>query len=190
MRNIYFVGYRASGKTTLAKALAEQFGHSFVDTDELFVKAQGSEIADYVEAKGWESFRTAETEVLKNISQREGMIVSCGGGIVLSHENRHILKNGFVIYLQVDARTIIERLEQDPLESQRPSLTGKGLLEEVQDILVEREPLYNVSADVVLDGTLPVDVLAGCLAVAIGDSLLGAEPKKTCSTGCQCGVNG
>lgn len=149
-RNIFLIGPRACGKTSVGCALADRLGVDFVDTDHELVKSVGMEIADYVEQNGWDGFRDKETETLARVSNEAIRVVGCGGGIVLREANREVLKAGITLYLKTAPEVLAERLMQDPNEAQRPSLTGKSIVDEVREILAERAPLYEGCADVVL----------------------------------------
>lgn len=154
-RNIYLIGPRACGKTSVGRALAASLGIDFIDTDHAVVENVGMEIAEYVEANGWDAFRDKESEILSLISDSGPMVVGCGGGIILREQNRSFLRRGIVIYLRTDVELLAQRLMADPNETQRPSLTGKPLVEEVREILAERAPLYEGCADIKLpQGTI------------------------------------
>jgi shikimate kinase len=175
-KNIYLIGPRACGKTTLAKRLAEKLGRSVIDTDDILAERMGESIAHYVDRKGWEGFRDLEAQVLADVSQETGMVVACGGGIVLRPENREILKEtGLVLYLDAHPDELCRRLAADAKEEQRPSLTEKSLEDEVREVLAEREPLYRDCATAVvpaggeLEETLKQSVDA-CTLLEEGDA--------------------
>ncbi len=149
-RNIFLIGPRACGKTSVGRALAKQLGLDFVDTDHALVASVGMEIAEYVDQKGWDGFRDKETETLERVAGEAVRVVGCGGGIVLREQNREILKGGMVLYIKTAPEVLAERLMRDPNEAQRPSLTGKSIVDEVREILEERAPLYEGCADVIL----------------------------------------
>ncbi|MEF2229364.1 MAG: shikimate kinase AroL [Pseudodesulfovibrio sp.] len=149
-RTIFLIGPRGCGKTSLGSALARRLGLAFVDTDHELVREAGMEIADFVEVRGWEAFRDLEAETLACVAAGPVRVVGCGGGIVLRGENRAVLARGTVIYLQVGPEELARRLMADPNEAQRPSLTGKGLVEEIREVLEQRAPLYEECADIVL----------------------------------------
>lgn len=151
-RTVFLIGPRACGKTSVGRGLAERLGLDFVDTDHRLVADVGMEVAEYVEAVGWDVFRDKETEVLKAVAAEGPQVIGCGGGIVLREANREILASGMTVYLKTDPDELVRRLMQDPNEAQRPSLTGRSLTDEVHDILAERAPLYEGCADVVVSG--------------------------------------
>jgi hypothetical protein len=86
-------------------------------------------VAELVDAGGWEAFREAESVALAEVAMFSGQVVSCGGGIVLREENRARLCGGIVLYLKASPEALAERLLRNPLEAQRPSLTGGGVAE-------------------------------------------------------------
>jgi len=149
-RNIFLIGPRACGKTSIGRMLADRLGLDFVDTDHELVASVGMEIADYVAANGWDAFRDKETEILERVAAVSVRVVGCGGGIVLRERNREVLRTGVTLYLKTAPEELARRLMNDPNEAQRPSLTDKGIEEEVREILAQREPLYAGAADVVL----------------------------------------
>lgn len=140
--NIYLIGPRASGKTTLGLRLAERLGRPFTDLDAAFVAKHGETIAELVGREGWDAFRRAEAAILAETGKCQGLVVATGGGVVLLPENREILSRGRVFYLQADPDRLAERLLADVNEAQRPKLTELGLREEIKTTLAEREPLY------------------------------------------------
>lgn len=149
-RNIFLIGPRACGKTCVGRKLADKLGLEFVDTDHALVASVGMEIADYVEQNGWDAFRDRETETLELVAGEGVRVVGCGGGIVLREANRETLKSGIVLYLKTDPEELARRLMNDPNEAQRPSLTGKSIVEEVREVLTERASLYEGCADIIL----------------------------------------
>ena len=168
-QTIFMVGARGAGKTTVGSALAKSLGYKFVDTDLALLRTSGLSVADIVEAEGWEGFRRRETETLKAICAPL-TVVATGGGIVLSQENRDFMReNGTVIYLRSPASTLANRLQESPLEDQRPTLTGKPITEEMTDVLNEREAIYQLAAHHVVDGTQEpqtvVDLIVDALAL-------------------------
>ena len=149
-KNVYFIGPRASGKTSVGREVARRLGRTFVDTDDLVVDAIGMPIAEYVDQRGWEAFRDAEETVMEGVGHRTDMVVACGGGVVMRARNRQILGRGTVVYLKVKPEILASRLSRDPQEANRPSLTGKSIVDEVRQVLAERQSLYLTCANVVV----------------------------------------
>ncbi|QCJ69166.1 shikimate kinase AroL [Providencia heimbachae] len=155
----YIIGPRGSGKTTIGKQLAEYKGYQFVDTDKLILERAGKSIAEIVKQHGWDYFRQLESDVLQSIKQ-DNVIVSTGGGIILAEENQRIMRdNGTVVYLNANPNVLVQRLAAEPQADQRPSLTGKSLLAEIEEVMQQREPIYRATAHHVIDATQPVEVI-------------------------------
>lgn len=147
---VFLVGLRASGKTSLGRLVAERLGLPFADTDQLVVQKAGRSIAEIVEAHGWDEFRKLETEVLREVAGRP-MVVATGGGIVLTGENRDLLKQGGpVFYLLATTLLLVDRLTRDMDPASRPPLTELPLTEEMGQLREERDPLYMEVARFVL----------------------------------------
>ena len=168
---IFMIGARGAGKTTVGSALAQALGFKFVDTDSYLLQTSNLSVAEIVEREGWEGFRRRETQALESTSAPQ-TVVATGGGIVLAAENRAFMRRtGTVIYLRSPAATLAQRLEESPLEDQRPTLTGKPITEEMLEVLNERENLYQEAAHIVIDGTRDpasiVDAILDALAAPV-----------------------
>ena len=156
---LYLVGARASGKTTVGKTLANKLGLPFADTDQHLLESAGRTVDQIVEAEGWPGFRQRESAALREVTDahKGGCVVSTGGGMVLSEANRTLMRQrGMVVFLDAPVDVLADRLGRNPLNSQRPSLTGKGLVEEISDVLNERRPLYEAAAHHVVDASRPL----------------------------------
>lgn len=153
--NIILVGPRACGKTTVGRMLATQLHHHFVDTDEVLQRTTQRTVTQIVDQQGWEAFRVMESKVLRDIPLA-GQVIATGGGMVLSARNRHYMKDiGQVFYLAASAACLVQRLTDDPVEGQRPSLTGLSIYDEIASILHTREALYRDAAHIIIDASQP-----------------------------------
>jgi shikimate kinase len=151
---LFLVGARAAGKTTLGRLLAQQLGYSFIDTDAYLQQIAHASIAQIVEKEGWSNFRVRESQVLQEIT-KPNRVIATGGGIVLAEQNRiWMQQHGIVFYLSVPLPHLAARLMLDPNLDQRPSLTGQSIIEELEKIHQERQPLYHQVAHHVIDGSL------------------------------------
>ncbi|TKI06368.1 shikimate kinase AroL [Martelella alba] len=159
---IYLVGARGCGKTTVGCALAQALGFQFSDTDHALLASTGQSVARIVETEGWTGFRARESEILHKVTGACGhQVIATGGGIVLSEANRRFMReHGIVVYLHAAAAVLAHRLSTVPQEEQRPSLTGRPITEEIEEILLARESLYQDAAHHVLDASAaPQDVV-------------------------------
>ena len=151
--NIYLIGYRCSGKTSVGKALAGILGRLFRDTDREIVSSRGMSIAEIVRMHGWETFREWESECLARTASEDNVVVATGGGIVLAESNIEQMKaTGRIVWLRVRPETVVRRMAQDPVTGeQRPALTDGGAMAEIESVLVERDPIYTRVMEVAVD---------------------------------------
>jgi len=148
---IFLIGFRAVGKTTIGRKLAERLGFSFLDTDVLICEQKGATVSEIVAAEGWDEFRRCEQEILRTLGTRQRCVIATGGGAILHrHLWPQLKKYGHVVWLSADPDIICQRLEAASA-GQRPSLTGKAVCDEVRDILAIREPMYREIADIIVD---------------------------------------
>ena len=151
--NIALIGYRGTGKTTVAEQLATALGCDCVDSDAMIEQLAGKSIASIFVDEGEALFRDLEARVVGELCQRSDVILSLGGGIVLRRENREVLANvEHVVWLTADVDTIHERVSSDEQSAtQRPNLTIAGGRQEIADVLAERSPVYRECATLQVD---------------------------------------
>lgn len=148
--NIYLVGMPGAGKTTVARQLAKKMQRRFVDADHELEASTGVGIPLIFEIEGESGFRDRETKVLAGIAQQSGLVVATGGGAVLRPENREILRrSGTVVYLHVAPALLHRRMRND---NKRPLLQVKDRQEKLNQLFLQREPIYREIADLVVDG--------------------------------------
>lgn len=147
--NIVLIGYRGTGKSTVATILGQRLKCKVISTDAEIVNEAGQSIPHIVEQFGWDHFRELETQICQKLAGQEGLVIDTGGGLILKEENAKILKaNGKIFWLTADVSTIASRISGD---TQRPSLTGiKSFVEEIEEILEVRRPYYRAAADRVI----------------------------------------
>ena len=158
--NIVLIGYRGAGKSTVGRSLGARLGKTFVDTDELIEKREGSSIQEIVTIKGWKYFRILEKETVQAVSREDQLIIAPGGGAILDDENVASLKEkGLIIWLKAEGPILWERIIKELSgAARRPSLTGKGTQEEFEEVLTHRKSLYEKAADAIIDtATLSTD---------------------------------
>ena len=146
--NIILIGPMGSGKTSTGKMLAKEMGYVFADTDEEVTKRTGVSIAYIFDVEGEEGFRKRECLALKECLNDNNMILSTGGGIVLSKENRDLLQDrGKVVYLQTSIRFQVKRTAST---NNRPLLQNKDPEETLEKLMLTRAPLYEEIADITI----------------------------------------
>lgn len=151
--NISLIGFRATGKTTVGKILADRLGWRFIDMDDLLSESFGMNISDWVRDHGWESFREAESQLLETLAGQERIVLATGGGAILRATNRETLKRRFFnVWLKASAAVLFHRLAGDPkTDFSRPALTSLCLRDEIESTLRERERFYEETADLEMD---------------------------------------
>ena len=158
--NIFFIGPRASGKTTLARAVGQELGLVVVDTDEMIQESAGWSIAEIVQDRGWAGFRELEHKVLVKLCSGIGQAVATGGGVVLKAENRELMRSsGLVFYLLAEAGVLLDRLGKQSSADWRPPLSELDADQEIVQTLAEREPLYFQTLHYLIPANKPVDEL-------------------------------
>ena len=142
-RNLFLIGYRGTGKSTVAVLVAAELGWQSVDADAVLEARAGMSIRDIFLAEGEGGFRRRETELLEEICLSQRQIVATGGGVILAPKNRERLaKSGVCAWLEADSATIERRLNEDPATAgRRPVLTVGGRAE-IENLLNLRQPLY------------------------------------------------
>lgn len=129
-----------TGKSTIGRELSKMLSYPLVDTDHAIVKKAGKPIPQIFEEEGEEAFRAIETEVLEELAEKEGNIISTGGGIIVSEKNREILRKlGYVIWLAASPQEILDRTSRN---SNRPLLNNDDPEGTITRLLEERTPLY------------------------------------------------
>lgn len=173
MQRLFLIGYRGSGKSTVARLVAERLGWSSIDSDDEVERRVGMTIAAIFATEGEQTFRNHEEKVVASLCTRNRAAIALGGGAVLRDATRRRLKKaGPVVWLTAPASTLAARIAADTATaSRRPSLTGVGAAEEVERLLAIREPTYRECATVAID----VD---GRTPEAIADEIVAVLNKK------------
>lgn len=141
------LGFMGAGKSTIARGLDPDY----LDMDALIEKRLGMSIAEFFAEMGEEVFRQVESEVLADLLQRD-QVVSTGGGVVISQQNRDLLKtNTDNIYLKADFETLYQRIAADK-DNQRPLFLNNSK-QELAAIFQERQAWYEEVASRVLNVT-------------------------------------
>ncbi len=154
---LVLIGYRGTGKTTIARELARRLGWGAVDLDDEIERAAGKSIAEIFAQDGEEAFRDQESAALARCTSQGQTILATGGGIVLREANRRKLQDvcsrgGSAVWLRASPETILSRMTADAgTAARRPNLTPAGGLREIVDLLAQRTPLYAQCASLTVD---------------------------------------
>lgn len=149
--NIVLVGMPSSGKTTVARVLAQMLNLEYADTDDMIAKAAGKSIPEIFKLEGESSFRDRESVEIANISVQNGMIIATGGGAVLREENIDMLKqNGKIFFLDRPVHLLIPTSDR-PLTSD---------IDAIYKRYNERYEVYKKCADVTVDASKDIESVA------------------------------
>jgi shikimate kinase len=175
-QNIYLIGYRGVGKSTVAPLVSSRLGSdwAWVDLDGEIEREAGCSIKQIFDSSGETAFRDFEQQSLETIANQERLVVATGGGIVGRPANLELLRLGYVVWLTAKPMKIERRLNGDrSTQQRRPNLTSQGGLDEIVELLAQRTPLYQSLAEL----TLTTDDLGPeALAHAIHGAFLGRRP--------------
>ncbi len=149
---IALIGYRCTGKTSVARLLGELLSMPWIDLDREIQTASGVTIAETVAREGWPGFRQRELRALEACSSRERVVAAMGGGVVVTPHCRELLSNRFyTVWLTARVETIFKRMRTDPVTGeQRPALTELDPEREIRALLDERAPWYRACARMVV----------------------------------------
>lgn len=167
---IYLVGPMGAGKTTIGKLLAKQLNREFVDCDWHIVQQTGADIPWIFEKEGEAGFRERETRALSELVALPKIVMATGGGAVGLPENRALLKNGLVIYLEASVDVQLARTKKD---KNRPLLQSDNPRAVLESLYEKRHPLYLEVADLVVPtGRLYPKQMVADILVRLGEYLV------------------
>lgn len=158
--NVILVGLMGAGKTAVGKVLARLLDKAFFDTDHEIERVTGVRISHIFEIEGEAGFRAREHKMIADLLTQENILLATGGGAVSSHDNRELMKaNGTVIYLRAPVKALLRRTQHD---RSRPLLQVPDPAAKLNELFVQRDPLYREVADLIVDtGNQSVRTLAG-----------------------------
>ncbi len=168
---ITLIGYRATGKSTVAKPLAARLGWTAIDADEEIERRAGRSIRDIFATDGEPEFRRLERETLADLLKRDRLVIAAGGGAILNVQTRADFgASGPVVWLQASVETIEQRLFGDPTTTdRRPNLTASGGRQEIEQLLKVRDPYYRETASLIVATDRPLPGRAGCDAATVAE---------------------
>ena len=147
--NIFIVGPMGSGKSTVGKIISDELFLNFFDTDDEIEARTGASIDWIFDLEGEDGFRKRESEMLEEMVKKNSIVLSTGGGIILSKLNRELLSSrGTVFYLSTPISTQVKRTSKD---KDRPLLKNGDPAELLTNLHNERKDFYIAVSDHVID---------------------------------------
>ncbi len=138
-----------AGKTTIGRLIAKQLGMVFYDSDHEVERKTGVKIPLIFELEGEPGFRKREASTIEDLCQLKNIVMATGGGVVLLAENRELLRNnGIVVYLRGNVHDLWLRTRNDKT---RPLLQGGNIKQKLEQLYIERDPIYTKLADFIVD---------------------------------------
>jgi shikimate kinase len=140
-QRLVFIGFRGTGKSTIAKILADQIGWQYISTDRLIEQASRVKISQLVNQQGWPGFRRIEKQVIRGLKEQMEIVIDCGGGVVEDEENLQNLESGsLIIWLDATLTDIYNRIASEAGE--RPMLSHTDLRQDIEFNYSRRLPKY------------------------------------------------
>jgi len=145
--NIILTGFSGTGKSLVAREVAQQLNWGFIDTDDEIVKLAGKQITDIFQQEGESRFRALEREAVEKTCQQRQSVIAIGGGAIVDPRNYELLaKSGVIICLEAKPETIYQRLFQNAAYSSepevRPLLADNNPLQSIRQLKASRQPYY------------------------------------------------
>ncbi len=149
--NIILTGYRGTGKTTIGKIISENLKMEFIDTDDEVERNAGIKIPEIVNKYGWERIRELESKAVNYALKKNNAVIATGAGALVETDlsKEFVKSRAKVVLLKATVECISTRIR----DSTRPSITGKGLVEEITEVMKRREQKYMEIADMTIDTT-------------------------------------
>ena len=144
--SLFLVGPMGVGKTTVGKLLARELSLRFIDSDQEIESQAGADISWIFDVEGEPGFRERETKVIDTLTNLQNVLVSTGGGCILSESSRAALKSrGVVVFLDTSLDIQEARTKKD---QKRPLLRGVDRRAVLTEMKAFRDPLYQEVADI------------------------------------------
>ena len=160
--NIFLIGAKGSGKTTLGRQIAGKLNLQFIDVDDYIEQKTGKSVPNLYNEEGEIEFRKKECEAIKEIMNSDNLIIATGGGTPAFCDNMNLMnKNGTSIYFKVSANELAKRIKANSPD--RPLVKDKTA-EQIKDLIIslnkDREPFYQM-AHIIMenDNIVPDDVI-------------------------------
>ena len=162
--NIILTGFMGTGKSTVGRLLAEKIGYRFIDTDTLIEQQAGTTVSEIFATQGEKAFRQLETDLVKKLAEKSGLVVATGGGLVLDRENVTMLsRTGQIFCLTAAAEEILHRVSRQG--DTRPLLQEQDPLQKITTLLQQRDHIYRQFPQISTTGKTPEKLVKEILSM-------------------------
>ncbi len=164
--NIALIGFMGTGKTAVAKVLAQKLDKEYIELDAIITNKAGKSIDKIFRQDGEIRFRELEIEATKEIAHKKNAIIACGGGIVLNTINIDRLRTESVIICLTASPTVVLKRTSSEKDT-RPLLKVSDRLQQIKTLLKNRQPFYRRAADITIN-------TSGLTIASVADKILEA----------------
>lgn len=156
--NLYLVGFMGTGKSTVGRLLARQLGLQFLDSDQEIERQEGKAVSRIFAEDGEPRFRALEREFIERGHPAQGVIVACGGGLVVPPGMLELLRSrGVIVCLHAPIETILQRTMH---ATHRPLLQVENPEQRLRELYAQREAIYRRTGTMVLTDKRPMREIA------------------------------
>jgi shikimate kinase len=164
--SITLIGFMGTGKTVVAKVLAQKLDKEYIELDAIIANRAGKSIDEIFRQDGEIRFRELEIEATKEIAHKKNAIIACGGGIVLNTINIDRLRTESVIICLTASPTVVLKRTSSEKDT-RPLLKVSDRLQQIKTLLKNRQPFYRRAADITIN-------TSGLTIASVADKILEA----------------
>jgi len=146
MNNITLIGMPGSGKSTIGIVLAKAIGYTFIDTDILIQNQENKLLNEILEDNGISRFLNIESRVITSCDYEKCVIATGGSAILLENTMNYLSNISSIVFLKLNLDKVCERIN---------NIHTRGIVmdkdQSLKDIYEIRMPLYEESADIIVD---------------------------------------
>jgi shikimate kinase len=137
-----------AGKSTIGRLLSQELKLTYIDSDREIEDRAGADIPWIFDVEGEDGFRDREEAVIRELCERNDIVLATGGGAIQREANRTCLQaSGYVVYL---CTSVEQQLERTARDKNRPLLQTEDPEQVLRELLERRDPLYRDACDLLV----------------------------------------